>query len=49
MKDTTVVSLRLPSELHQRIKELALKQDRSVNYVIVSTLEWSTKPRIKPQ
>ena len=46
---TKIRSIRIPVDLDQRINELASKQRWSANKWIVLTLEWSTKPRIKPQ
>lgn len=43
MHDTTTTSIRLPKDLLALIREVAKKQDRSVNYIIVSTLKREIK------
>lgn len=39
MKDYYIFSLRIPDDLHERIKEQAEKEKRSINTMIIITME----------
>ena len=44
MKDSVVVSVRLPSKLHQELKKAAKLDHRSMHSMILSLIEKGVKP-----